>query len=426
MKNAKRVVVTGMGIVAPNAHGLAEYADALYQGVSGIRRIERLRELDFACNVGGVPESVLSLCCDYFNENELSGMNEGITYGLIAAIDAFRDAGFMIPAMGDDFVYEDTGAVIGTGIGGMDTFGNVVCPRVAGGKIRRLGSTIVEKVMASGVSAKVGGKLALGNQVTTNSSACGTGCESIIMGAERIKFGLAKRMIVGGAEGSDPFIWCGFDAMKVLCRRYNDTPQAASRPMSASAAGFVPGSGAGILVLEELETALERGARIYAEILGGFICSGGMRHGGSMTAPSPMGVQRCIRGAVMDAGIKPHEIDYINGHLTATMADTMELLNWSKALGTNPSDFPMVNSTKSMIGHGLGASGAMESVATILQMDRGFVHKSLNCEDLHPDLEQFAGSIPHESITRDIKIAAKASFGFGDVNSCLILAKWRH
>jgi len=232
-------------------------------------------------------------------------------------------------------------------------------------------------------------------------------------------------MLAGGSEGPSPYIWAGFDAMRVICRKFNDQPEKASRPMSATACGFVPGSGGAILLLEEMESALKRGTRIYAEVLGGMVNCGGHRMGGSITAPNPEGVKRCIQGAVADAGIDPGEIDAINGHLTATFADPVEVRNWSIALGRGPENFPWINATKSMIGHCLGAAGAIECVAAVLQLYRGFIHPSLNCEDLHPDIAPFAKSVPHTAVTDpDLTIVAKAGFGFGDVNSCLIFRKW--
>ena len=143
-----------------------------------------------------------------------------------------------------------------------------------------------------------------------------------------------------------------------------------------------------------------------------------------MTAPSSAGVIRCIRQALLDAGIQAQDIDYINGHLTATMADPLEFGNWQQALELQPQDFPYINSTKSLIGHSLGATGAIESVATLIQMQDGFVHGSLNCEDLHPDLQPYSQRIPQKTTPAKIKIAAKASFGFGDVNSCIIFTHW--
>jgi 3-oxoacyl-(acyl-carrier-protein) synthase len=419
-----RVVVTGLGIVAPNGHGTEAYAQALRTGASGIRFIPELAEMKFACQVAGVPQGIDELSERYFTEEQLMAMNSGIKYAAIASIDAWRDAGLEVPAEDSDAVNWDTGAIIGTGVGGIDTIGERVVPMTNAGKVRRLGSTVVEQVMTSGVSAKVGGLLALGNQVTTNSSACSTGTEAIVEALHRLRRGDAKRMLAGGAEGASPYVWSGFDAMRVLNRKSNDEPTRASRPMSATAAGFVPGSGAGILMLERLDSAVERGARIYAELLGGHINCGGHRLGGSMTAPNPTGVQRCIRSAMDDAGITADQIDTINGHLTATFADPYEIKNWSVALGRDAKDFPLINSSKSLFGHALGAAGGLESVACVLQLHEQFVHGSANCEDLHPQLLEYAESIVQQTIDTEITIQAKASFGFGDVNTCVFFKRW--
>ncbi|MEA1935698.1 MAG: beta-ketoacyl synthase N-terminal-like domain-containing protein, partial [Thermodesulfobacteriota bacterium] len=281
------------------------------------------------------------------------------------------------------------------------------------------------QVMNSGTSACVAGLLALGNQVTSNSSACSTGTEAIFDGMMRIRMGLAKRMLAGGSEGPSPYIWSGFDSMRVLSRKFNDKPEAASRPMSASASGFIPGSGAGVLMLEDLESALQRGARIYAEVLGGAVNCGGHRSGGTMTAPNPEGVQRCIRSAISDAGITPQQIDAISGHLTATFSDPGEVKSWFLALEREIDDFPYINAAKSMIGHCLGATGAIESIAVVLQLYKGFLHPSINCEDVHPEIAAFADKIPQTLMEYpDLKVIIKAGFGFGDVNSCLIFKKW--
>jgi 3-oxoacyl-(acyl-carrier-protein) synthase len=422
---SRRVVITGMGVVAPNAVGLDAYEQALRNGTSGIRHIPILDELKFGCRVAGVPQGVDEVAEQYFDEDELLAMNSSHRFGCVAAVDAWTDAGFERPEHDDDHVNWDTGAVIGTGIGGIDTIGERVVPMVDGGRVRRLGSTMVEQVMGSGVSARVSGLLALGNQVTANSSACSTGTEAIIEGAGRIRAGLADRMLCGGTEGASHYIWAGFDSMRVLCRNHNDEPEKASRPLSASAGGFVPGSGAGILHLESLESAETRGARIYAEVLGGALNCGGHRNGGSMTAPNPVSVRRVIGQAIADAEIDREEIDLINGHLTATGADPNEVAAWADALEATPETFPVINSTKSMIGHGLGAAGALESVACILMLRGGFAHPSLNCEDVHPKIEPWAASIPHE--TREmpaLRTIIKSGFGFGDVNACVIFRRW--
>lgn len=197
--------------------------------------------------------------------------------------------------------------------------------------------------------------------------------------------------------------------------------------MSASASGFVPGSGAGALLLEDLDSALARGARIYAEVLGGNVNSGGQRGLGTMTAPNPTAVQKCITDAMANAGISPNEIDAINGHLTATSKDSLEVKNWSTALNRKGKDFPLINSLKSMVGHCLSASGSIESVASVVQVYNGFIFPNTNCEDINPEITECidASAIPQKLIEKEINILAKASFGFGDVNGCVIFKKYR-
>lgn len=422
-----RVVITGMGVVAPNGIGLEDYGRALREGRSGLDHIPVMEELNFGCTVAGTPdqEVVDELAEAYFESDELMAMNSSHRFGSIAAVDAWTDAGFERPDPRGDRVYWEAGAVIGTGIGGLDTTGEKLIPLTDAGRVRRLGSTLVEQIMGSGVSARVSGLLALGNQVTSNSSACSTGTEAIIQGLQRIRAGRAERMLCGGTEAATHYIWAGFDSMRVLCRKFNDRPTAASRPMSASACGFIPGSGAGIVHLESLESALERGARIHAEVLGGALNCGGHRKGGSMTAPNPESVQRCIRDALRDAEIEAEEIDLINGHLTATGADPVEVANWAAALERDPGNFPTIHSTKSMIGHGLGAAGALESVACMLMLREGFIHPSINCEDVHPEIEPYGDSIPHEAREApELRTIIKSGFGFGDVNACVIFRRW--
>jgi len=422
---SRRVVISGLGVLAPNGNGLREFELALRKGRSGLRAHEGMIESGFACRVAGVPQGVDELASASFDEDLLLAMNMGHRYTALACLEAWQDAGLARPERDDERVNWETGAILGTGIGGMDTIAERVVPYVNEKKIRRMGSTAVEQVMSSGISARVSGILALGNQVTTNSSACSTGTEAIAMGAQRIRDGLAERMLCGGAEAASKYIWGGFDAMRVLCRDFNDEPEKASRPMSGSAGGFVPGSGAGVLMLERLESARERGARIYAEVLGHATNCGGHRQGGSMTAPNPESVVRCVRGALADAGVDAAEIDAINGHLTATGADPKEVASWSQALGRGPESFPRITSTKSMIGHALGAAGAIESVACVLMLTGGFVHASLNCEDVHEQIAPFEASIPHS--TREVpglRTIIKAGFGFGDVNACVVFRKW--
>lgn len=416
----KRVVITGLGVVAPNGVGLDTFTAAIKNGVSGIKYDAELERLNFSCQISGTPEVSEELKRNYFTELELRNFNStGILYGVIAGMDAWHDAGLTI--VNNEIPDWDSGTIFGTGTSGIEKFRESIY-KIDALETRKLGSTAVAQTMNSGVSAYLGGKLGLGNIVSTNSSACTTGVESILMAFDRIQAGKAKRILAGSTSDSGPYIWGGFDAMKVCTYKHNYTPESGSRPMSASASGFVPGSGSGAIVLEELETALARNAKIYCEVLGGNSNSGGQRGLGTMTAPNPIAVQKCIKDALENAGIQPNDIDSINGHLTATSKDALEIQNWSEALGLSGANFPEINSLKSMIGHCLSASGSIESVASVLQLHQNFVFPNINCEDTNPTILEFIDSkrIPQKLIKKEINIIAKASFGFGDVNGCII------
>lgn len=419
-----RVVITGMGVVAPNAVGLDAFLEAIQQGTSGITFHQRLKDLSFSCCIGGIPTVSEELKSQYLTALQLRGFNSsGILYGCMAGMDAWKDAGFSIDE--NSPIDYDSGMVFGTGTSGIEKFRESVY-KLDEGKVKRLGSTAVIQTMASGISAYLGGILGLGNQVTTNSSACTTGTEALLMGFERIQAGKAQRMLVGSCSDDGPYIWGGFDAMRVMTYKHNESPEQGSRPMSEKASGFAPGSGAGALVLETLESALKRNATIYAEVLGGNINSGGQRTGGTMTAPNSEAVQRCIIEAMKEARISPSEIDAINGHLTATIKDPVEIENWTKALARKGNDFPYINSLKSMVGHCLAAAGAIENVATVLQLKHQFVFPNINCEDIHPKILNLIDKdkIPVKMIRKELNIIAKASFGFGDVNGCIIFKRY--
>ncbi len=420
----KRVVITGLGVVAPNGVGLDAFTKAIKNGISGIKHDPELERLQFSCQIAGKPDVSTELSLNYFTALELRNFNaSGILYGVIAGIDAWKDAGLSIEI--NDEPDWDSGTIFGTGTSGIDKFRESIY-KIDDLQTRRLGSTAVAQTMNSGVSAYLGGKLGLGNQVTTNSSACTTGTESILMAFERIKSGQAKRILAGSTSDSGPYIWGGFDAMKVCTFKHNKTPERASRPMSASASGFVPGSGAGAFLLEDLETALARGAKIYAEVLGGNVNSGGQRGQGTMTTPNAVAVQKCIQDALKNAEIDSNDIDAINGHLTATSKDSLEIQNWSEALNRSGADFPYINSLKSLVGHCLTAAGSVESVASVLQLYHGFIFPNRNCEDLNPEITAIidASKIPMQVIEKELTIIAKASFGFGDVNCCVIFKKY--
>jgi len=422
MKN--RVVITGIGVVAPNGVGVADFTKAIKAGTSGITFHQSLKDKGFSCCIGGIPTVSEEKKATYLSPLQLRGFNStSILYGCMAGIDAWKDAGFKVDENSD--LDHDSGLIFGTGTSGIEKFREAIY-KIDDQKVRRLGSTSVVQTMASGISAYLGGLLGLGNQVTTNSSACTTGTEALLMGFERIKNRKAKRMLVGSSSDSSLYTWGGFDAMRVMSYKHNDSPEKGSRPMSETAAGFVPGSGAGALVLESLESALERKATIYAEVLGGDINSGGQRNGGTLTAPNSDAVQRCITNALVDAQISSNEIDLINGHLTATSKDALEIENWTKALQRKGTQFPYINSLKSMVGHCLAAAGAIESVASVIQLKEQFMFPNINCEDIHPEISALIAreKVPQKTIEKKINIIAKASFGFGDVNACVIFKKY--
>jgi len=417
---SRRVVITGLGVCAPNGVGLTDFTQSLLEGKSGIRHQPILEKLGFGCQIAGEPLVKDNLIDNYFTPLERRGLNAtGIVYGVIAGVDAWKDAG--LKKNETEEPSWDRGILFGTGILGVDKFREAI-HLIDEGNVRRLGSTSVIQTMASGISAYIGGLLGCGNQVTTNSAACTTGTEGIIMAYDRISQGKAEIMLTGSCSDSGPYVWGGFDAMRILPRAYNDNPSQASRPMSASASGFVPGSGAGALILESLESAQKRGAHIYAEVLGGEINSGGQLGEGSMTAPNSIAVQRCIRNAILNSGIEASEVDVINGHLTATAKDALEIENWSMALNRSGKDFPFINSFKGSIGHCLAAAGSIESVATILQFQENVVFKNVNCDDIHTQIQSLISEdcIPRKTISYTPRIIAKASFGFGDVNACVI------
>ncbi len=434
MSFPKRIVVTGLGVVAPNGLGLDAYRAALKAGKSGISHHEELKALNFACQIGGKPPVGPDEAEALIPEADLAKLNEAMVYATMAAVEAARMSGVGVDlkkGYQDTPVDWDTGAIIGCGIGGMDTLCDEMAPVLCaagtqdpGLGARPMGTDIVPKIMESSVSVAVGKFLGLGGQTTTNSSACNTGTEAIFEAFKHLQMGYSESMYAGGAEGTHAGTWSGFDAMRdVLCSKFNDMPEKGSQPMGAGACGFVPAGGAGVVRLETLEHAQKRGAKILVELVAAYCNSGGQRDGGTMTFPNPDGVARCIRRVLKDSGVDPKRISLINGHLTSTGADPREVGSWIKALELPLDQFPLIQSTKSMIGHTLGAAGALESVAAIDQLVHGYVHPSINSENVHPQIP-IGASIPHEMKVKELEYVIKASFGFGDVNGCLLFKRW--
>ncbi|MFI5140201.1 MAG: beta-ketoacyl-[acyl-carrier-protein] synthase family protein, partial [Sphingobacteriales bacterium] len=417
----KRIVVTGMGVVSPNGVGVPAFLHAIQNGISGVKFMPRYEDLNFSCRLAGMPDFNWDTLKDYISDVTFHGLKgTNIGYGIAAALDAWADSGM---AYETDEPRWETGCVFGNSTADTEAMKNVIT-RVDNKEAKKLGSRVIEQAMNSGVTSYIAGRLGFGNRVITNSAACATGTQAILMGYEYIKHGYAKRMLVGSAEHVDPYVYGAFDSMRVLSRKFNDRPEQASRPMSLTAGGFIPGSGAGALILEDLDFALQRNARIYAEVLGGSGNSGGQRLGGTMTAANSTGVVRCINDALASSGVHPRQIDLISGHLTATNADRQEIQNWTQALGRSGDNFPLINSLKSMIGHCLSAAGSIESVAAVLQIVHQFVHPNINLEDPNPEITNMVGNdcLPLKMIKKEVNIAAKANFGFGDVNSCIVLS----
>lgn len=432
--NRKRIVVTGVGAVAPNGLGMKDYGAALRAGKSGISFHQELADLKFASQIGGKPPVGPDEAEALIPSADLAKLNEAMVYATMAAVEAAKMSGVNVDlkkGYADSPVDWDTGVIVGCGIGGMDTMFEEQGPVMAeaadqepGMGCRPMGTDIVPKIMGSSVSVAVGKFLGLGGQTMTNSSACNTGTEAIFEAYKHLQLGYAESMYAGGAEGTHYGTWSGFDAMRdVLCSKFNAMPEKGSQPMGAGACGFVPSGGAGVLRLETLEHAQKRGAKILVELVSAFCNSGGQRDGGTMTFPNPDGVRRCIQKVLKDSGVDPKSISLINGHLTSTGADPREVGSWLKALELDPKNFPLIQGTKSMIGHSLGAAGALESAAVVDQMVHGYVHPSINCEQVHPQIP-VGDSIPHEMLKKELEYVIKASFGFGDVNGCLLFKRW--
>lgn len=421
----RRVVVTGLGVVASNAVGKENFINALCGGTSGIKKIPEMEAMGFNCCIAGVPELNHSKYRDILSRYHLLDYSTVIDYSLNAGLEAWEDAGLKIDESLNTPVDFNTGSIIGSTVGMSDIWSNIIIPLVNQKRHKRMGSFAFERISSNSPSALLSGLLGLGNQNTANSSACASGLEAIIMGYERIKYGKADRMLVGGVDGLSLPFWSTMDAMRIITSKYNDSPECGSRPMSASASGFVPAAGAGVLLIEDYESAIRRNAGIYCEIAAGNINCGGQRNGGSMTASNPEGVVHCIQNTLLEANISGREIDLISGHLTSTIADPIEVRNWKNAMLLASDEFPHINAPKSLIGHSLGAAGAIETIACVLQLKHDFIHPSINCEDVHPEIEKLVGrkSAAHKLIKQELNHIIKASFGFGDVNSCVILKK---
>jgi len=408
----RRVVVTGLGLITPLGNDVASTWEGLTAGKSGIGPIEHMDVSEFSTRFGG---SIRGLdATEYLSAKESKRMDVFILYGMAAGIQAFRDAGLE----GGGFEPERVGAAIGSGIGGITAIEN------NSEIIRSSGPRKISPFFVPGsIINMLGGYLSIrynlqGPNIAIT-TACTTGTHNIGVAADMIANGQADVMLAGGAEmATSPVGLGGFCAARALSSR-NDDPQAASRPWDRDRDGFVLSDGAGIMVLEELEHARKRGATVYAE-LAGFGMSADAFH---MTSPSEngRGAAQCMRNALLSARLNAGDINYINAHGTSTIAgDIAETQAIKTVFGASASSIP-VSSSKSMLGHLLGASGSVEAIVAVLSLKHQIVTPTINLDN--PDAECDLDYVPHESRDATLKAVLSNSFGFGGTNGTLVFTR---
>ncbi|WP_128253805.1 beta-ketoacyl-ACP synthase II [Falsirhodobacter deserti] len=416
----RRVVVTGLGLVTPLASGVEETWERLLAGQSGAGTITRFDPANvvtkYACEVPrGDGTNGTFNPDDWMEPKDQRKVDDFIIYGMAAAVQAVKDAGWE-PT--DEESLERTGVMIGSGIGGLSTIADTaVLIKEKGPK--RVSPFFIPGSLINLVSGQVSIRFGFKGPNHAVVTACSTGAHAIGDAARLIAFGDADVMVAGGAESPISEIGiAGFNACKALSSKRADDPTAASRPYDADRDGFVMGEGAGIVVLEEYEHAKARGAKIYAEVLG-YGMSGDAFH---ITAPAEDGDGgfRAMTAALKRAGIEPSQVDYINAHGTSTMADTIELGAVERLLGEHAADATM-SSTKSSIGHLLGAAGSVEAIFCALAIRDQIAPPTINLDD--PAVESKLDLAPNKAVKRKIDVALSNSFGFGGTNASLVLGR---
>ncbi|MBD2103364.1 beta-ketoacyl-ACP synthase II [Leptolyngbya sp. FACHB-261] len=409
----KRVVVTGLGAITPLGNTVSEYWKGLVQGQSGIGPITLFEDSRIACQIAGEVKNFDP--CDYLNRKDAKRMDRFAQFGVCASKQAIADAGIEI----NDLNAHQVGIVIGSGVGGIKVLEDQQEIYLTRGPDRCSPFMIPMMIanMAAGLTAIHTG--AKGPNFCTV-TACAAGSNAVGEALRLIQRGAAQIMICGGTEAAvTPLSMAGFAAAKALSTR-NDQPTRASRPFDRDRDGFVMGEGAGILILEELEHALNRGAHIYAEIVGyGMTCDA--YH---MTAPTPggRGAATAMELALKDAGLFPNQVSYINAHGTSTPAnDITETSAIKLALGQHASQVA-ISSTKSMTGHLLGGSGGIEAIATVMAVVKDTVPPTINLDN--PDAGCDLDYVPHHSRSQQVEVALSNSFGFGGHNVTLAFRKF--
>ncbi len=417
----RRVAVTGLGLVTPLGCGVATTWRRLIAGESGIRRIEHFDVSDLPAKIAGlVPtgdEPGAFRATDYVEPKDLRKNDLFIVYGIAAASEALADSGWR-PA--DEAERERAGVLIGSGIGGLKTIGETAVELETKGP-RRVSPFFIPACLINLLSGQVSIRFGLKGPNHAVVTACSTGAHAIGDAARLIALGDADVMVAGGAEAAVCRLGiAGFAAARALSTRYNDEPTKASRPWDRARDGFVMAEGAGIVVLEEMERAKARGAKIYAEVRG-YGLSGDAHH---VTAPAPDGDGgfRSMRAALANARLRPEDIDYINAHGTSTpLGDEIELGAVRRLFGEAAFRLSM-SSTKSAIGHLLGAAGSVEAIFSILAIHHGVVPPTLNLDDPCEGAEGM-DLVPHRAKERPVRAALSNSFGFGGTNATLIFAR---
>ena len=418
----RRVVVTGLGMVSPLADGVEATWERLLAGESGAGMIEKFDTSNvvtkYACEVPLGDGTNWTFNGDaYLEPKERRKIDDFILFGLAAAQQAVQDSCWMPVADADR---ERTGVMIGSGIGGLQTIAETALLIDKKGP-RRVSPFFIPGALINLVSGQVSIKYGFKGPNHAVVTACSTGAHAIGDASRLIMFGDADVMVAGGAESSICEIGiAGFNACKALSTKSEADPTKASRPYDVNRDGFVMGEGAGVVVLEELEHAKARGAKIYAEVLG-YGMSGDAYH---ITAPSETGEggERSMRAALKNAGLEPSAIDYINAHGTSTMADTIELSAVERLLGDAASGVTM-SSTKSSTGHLLGAAGAIEAIFSILAIRDQVAPPTLNLDN--PAVDTPIDLAPNAKVERGVNVALSNSFGFGGTNASVVFGKYR-
>ena len=413
--STRRVVITGLGAVTPLANNVADTWNGIINGKSGIGPIDSFDISSFATTFGGVIRNFN--IGEYISEKDAKRMDGFVHYGIAAGCQAIEDSGLIVTEENAERI----GVAIGAGIGGITGIEECYATYVAGGA-RKISPFFVPGNIINMISGNLSIKYGMKGPNFAIVTACSTGTHNIGDAARLIKYGDVDVMVAGGAERctTSPTAMGGFASAKALSRR-NDDPQAASRPWDRDRDGFVLSDGAGVVVLEELEHAKARGAKIYAELVG-YGMSGDAYH---ITSPSVggEGAARCMRNALRDAKLNPSDVDYINAHGTSTPAgDLGETMAMKAALGDHAYKVA-VSSTKSMIGHLLGAAGGIEAVLSALSVKHQIAPPTINLEN--PDPECDLDYVPNTAREMKIDVAISNSFGFGGTNGSLVFKRYQ-